>query len=51
MYMFPVATGTPLPDLWATHAHQPSRVYTFKGDDLAEHRQEWLADWRDVTTR
>lgn len=51
MYMFPVATGTVLPEDWATHAHQPSRVYTFKGDDLAEHRQEWLAEWRDVTTR
>ncbi len=51
MYMFPVATGTALPEDWATHAHQPSRVYSFEGDDLAEHRQEWLAEWRDVTTR
>jgi thiamine transport system substrate-binding protein len=51
MYMFPVATGTPLPEEWATHAHQPSRVYTFKADELAEHRQEWLAEWRNVTTR
>lgn len=51
MYMFPVATGTPLPEQWARHAHQPSRVYTFKADELAEHRQEWLAEWRDVTTR
>jgi thiamine transport system substrate-binding protein len=51
MYMFPVATGTPLPDVWATHAHQPSRVYSFKADELAEHRQEWLTEWRDVTTR
>lgn len=51
MYMFPVATGTPLPDAWARHAHQPSRVYTFDADELAEHRQEWLAEWRDVTTR
>lgn len=51
MYMFPVATGTPLPDDWARHAHQPSRVYTFDADELAKHRQEWLAEWRDVTTR
>lgn len=51
MYMFPVAAGTPLPDAWARHAHQPSRVYTFDADELAKHRQEWLAEWRDVTTR
>jgi thiamine transport system substrate-binding protein len=51
MYMFPVAAGTPLPDAWARHAHQPSRVFTFDADELAKHRQEWLAEWRDVTTR
>lgn len=51
MYMFPVATGTPLPEQWATHAHQPSRVYSFDADELAENRQDWLAEWRDVTTR
>jgi len=51
MYMFPVATGTPLPEAWATHAHEPSRVYSFKGDDLAKHRTEWLSEWRDIITR
>jgi thiamine transport system substrate-binding protein len=51
MYMFPVATGTPLPDAWATHAHEPSRVYSFKADDLEKHRTEWLNEWRDIITR
>lgn len=51
MYMFPVATGTELPEEWARHAHEPSRVFTFRADQLAEHRQEWLTQWRDVTSR
>ena len=51
MYMFPVATGTELPEEWATHAHEPSRVFTFQADELAEHRQEWLTEWRNVTSR
>jgi thiamine transport system substrate-binding protein len=51
MYMFPVATGTPLPEAWATHAHEPSRVYSFDADDLQKHRTEWLGEWRDIITR
>lgn len=51
MYMFPVVTGTPLPEAWASHAHEPSRVYTFDADDLAEHRTEWLTEWRGIITR
>jgi thiamine transport system substrate-binding protein len=51
MYMFPVVTGTPLPEDWAAQAHEPSRVYTFNADDLAAHRTEWLSEWRDIITR
>jgi thiamine transport system substrate-binding protein len=51
MYVFPVDAGAPLPEDWASFAEQPERPYTVDPAAIAEHRDEWLRDWSDVTSR
>jgi thiamine transport system substrate-binding protein len=51
MYVFPVDAGAALPDDWATFAKQPADAYTLDPADIADHRDEWLRDWSDVTSR
>ena len=51
MYVFPVDAGAALPADWAEFARQPEQPYTLDPADIAEHRDEWLREWSDVTTR
>jgi thiamine transport system substrate-binding protein len=51
MYVFPVADGTKLPAEWAKYAVQPTHPYAVDPAEVAAHRDEWLTDWTDVTTR
>jgi thiamine transport system substrate-binding protein len=51
MYVFPVAAGTRLPADWASFAEQPTDPYTVDPSEVAAHRDAWLREWSDVTSR
>ena len=51
MYVFPVRDDVELPADWARHAEQPEEPATLDPAEIAEHREEWLTEWTDVTTR
>lgn len=51
MYVFPVRTGTPLPQAWARYAVQPVDPATLDPADISAHREQWLTTWTDLTTR
>ena len=51
MYVFPVASDTPLPQEWAKFAKQPRTPYAVDPADISDHRDEWLREWSDVTSR
>jgi thiamine transport system substrate-binding protein len=51
MYVFPVDTGVQLPKEWARFAKQPTDPLQVDPADIAEHRDDWLREWSDVTSR
>jgi thiamine transport system substrate-binding protein len=51
MYVFPVASGTPLPKEWAEFAKQPTTPFAVDPASISKHRDEWLRVWSDVTSR
>ena len=51
MYVFPVVDGAKLPADWASFAQQPTDPYAVDPADIASHRDEWLREWSDVTSR
>ena len=51
MYVFPDARGVKLPTQWAKFAVQPTHPYAVDPADIAAHRDEWLRDWSDITSR
>lgn len=50
MYVFPVVTGTPLPEEWAKFAVQPTDPHEVDPAEVAANRDDWLSEWRDITT-
>lgn len=51
MYMFPVDETVELPADWQAHAQVPEWTHRVDADALADHRQEWLTEWRDIVSR
>ena len=51
MYVFPVDAGAALPPDWAEFAQRPEDPFAVDPAAIAEHRDEWLRDWSDVTSR
>jgi len=51
MYVFPVDSSVELPAEWAKFAKQPTEPFAVDPADIAEHRDEWLRTWSDVTSR
>ena len=51
MYVFPVDAGVELPAAWARFAKQPTAPLEVDPADIAAHRDEWLREWSDVTSR
>ncbi len=51
MYVFPVDSSVELPEEWARFAKQPTDPYAVDPADISEHRDEWLREWSDVTSR
>jgi thiamine transport system substrate-binding protein len=51
MYVFPVDPAAKLPADWASFAKQPEHPYAVDPADIAAHRDEWLQQWSDVTSK
>ncbi|WP_028643477.1 thiamine ABC transporter substrate-binding protein [Nocardioides sp. URHA0020] len=51
MYVFPVDSSVELPADWSAFAKQPTDPWQVDPADIAEHRDEWLREWSDVTSR
>ncbi|MDI6910644.1 thiamine ABC transporter substrate-binding protein [Nocardioides sp.] len=51
MYVFPVDASVQLPAQWARFAQQPSEPYEVDPASISEHRDDWLREWSDVTSR
>jgi thiamine transport system substrate-binding protein len=51
MYVFPVDAGATLPPDWARFAPRPEHALTVDPAEIAEHRDDWLRDWSDVTSQ
>ena len=51
MYVFPVDSSVQLPAEWAKFAKQPTDPFAVDPADIAEHRDEWLRTWSDITSR
>ena len=51
MYVFPVDASVELPAEWASFAKQPSDPWQVDPADIASHRDEWLREWSDLTSR
>lgn len=51
MYMFPVDSSVELPEDWQAHAQIPEWTHRVDADELADKRQQWLTEWRDIVSR
>jgi thiamine transport system substrate-binding protein len=51
MYVFPVDSSVELPAEWARFAVQPTDPYAVAPADISAHRDEWLREWSDLTSR
>jgi thiamine transport system substrate-binding protein len=51
MYVFPVDDTVPLPPTWARFARTAPRPFAVAPARIARHRDAWLREWGDITTR
>jgi len=51
MYVYPVDDRVALPKAWARYATTASKPYTVPPSQIAQHRDAWLREWSDVTSR
>jgi thiamine transport system substrate-binding protein len=51
MYVYPVDSRVGLPAAWARFAKTAEHPFTVPPHQIAEHREEWLREWSDVTSR
>ena len=51
MFVFPVVEDVELPPDWEKHADQPRSPYRLDPAEIAENREAWLEEWRDIVTR
>ena len=51
MYVFPVRDDVRLPRDWARFAKRPQETLDVDPQDIEEHRDTWLREWTDVTSR
>jgi thiamine transport system substrate-binding protein len=51
MYVFPVASGTPLPADWSRFAQQPTKPWSVSPEAIDAHRDTWLRTWSDLVSQ
>ena len=45
MFVFPVRTGTRLPELFTRFAVTPAEPLTLSPQQIAQHRERWIDQW------
>jgi thiamine transport system substrate-binding protein len=50
MYVYPVDPAVPLPPAWARWATVSPKPWSLPADQIAEHRADWLREWRDLVS-
>jgi thiamine transport system substrate-binding protein len=51
MFVFPAAAETELPADWVQHAATPESPYAVEPEEISANRDEWLTEWRNITSR
>lgn len=51
MFVFPVAPGTPLPDVFTRHATIPIEPLTLPADEIQQNRERWIEEWTATVLR
>jgi thiamine transport system substrate-binding protein len=51
MYVFPARDEVPLPPDWERFAEQPTEPFSIDPARIADERDGWLEQWRDLATR
>jgi thiamine transport system substrate-binding protein len=51
MYVFPADTTVALPPTWARFAKTAADPFTVPPADITAHRDQWLRQWGDITSR
>jgi len=51
MYVYPVNDRAKLPGTWAEFAKTAQHPFTVPPEQIADHRDAWLREWSDVTSR
>jgi thiamine transport system substrate-binding protein len=51
MYVFPVDDHAALPPLWKRWAVPSPAPIDVPAAEIADHRDDWLREWSDVTAR
>ena len=51
MYVFPVREGIALPPDWEAFAEQPTDPVVLDPSEIADNRDDWLEQWRDLVTQ
>ena len=51
MYVFPVRDDVALPPEWEAHAEQPTDPAVLDPAEIADNRDDWLEQWRDLVTQ
>jgi thiamine transport system substrate-binding protein len=51
MWVYPVRTGTPLPEVFVKHAQVPAEAAVVPPEQIEAKREQWLQAWTDVVLR
>ena len=51
MFVFPVREGIELPPDWVAHAEQPTDPVVLVPAEVADNRDDWLEQWRELITQ
>jgi len=51
MFVFPVRTGTPLPEVFQRFAARPARPLSLDPATITAHREQWVEEWTRVVLR
>lgn len=51
MFVFPVSSGTALPEVFVEHATVPDASLTLPADQIQQNRERWIAEWTATVLR
>jgi thiamine transport system substrate-binding protein len=51
MFVYPVRSGVPLPEAFATYAVVPKDPLQLPSEEIDANRDRWVARWTDIVVR